>query len=391
MAPQGKIKISSWRFVLIIAIVIVLTTPRTPVLAQRLRKNTNVIDKCWRWNPEWRTHRQQLATCSVGFAGKMTNNIGLDVTHYEVTDPSDDAVNPKPGTLRYGVTSIKGKVWITFQRDMRITLQKTLLISSFTAIDGRGASVHIAGGGCFMLLRATNVIIHSLIFHDCRAQTPGPVMGPDAKIMNLGEVDGDAIRMLTSSKIWIDHNTLYDCPDGLIDVTRGSTDITISSNWFRHQDKVMLLGHDDGFLRDKNMRVTVAFNHFGPGCRQRMPRVRHGYAHVANNLYQEWGLYAIGGSMNPRVKSQGNLFIASESGNKEVIWKNGNGNGVSWNFRSVEDMFENGAYFDQTGYVGGGIKPNYNNEQRFQVADARFVRGLTQFSGALRCPKLSRC
>lgn len=46
--------------------------------------------------------------------------------------------------------------------------------------------------------------------------------------------------------------------------------------------------------------------------------MRHGYAHVANNLYQEWGLYAIGGSMNPSVKSQGNLFIASESGNKEV-------------------------------------------------------------------------
>lgn len=120
--------------------------------------------------------------------------------------------------------------------------------------------------------QATNVIIHGLMIHDCRAQTPGPVMGPDAKIVHLGEVDGDAIRMLTSSKIWIDHNTLYDCPDGLIDVTRGSTDITISNNWFRHQDKVMLLGHDDGFLRDKNMRVTVAFNNFGPGCRQRMPR-----------------------------------------------------------------------------------------------------------------------
>lgn len=153
MAPQGKIKISSWRSVLIIAIVVIVTTPSTHVFAQRSRKNMNVIDKCWRWNPEWRTHRQQLATCSVGFVGKMTNNIGLEVTHYEVTDPSDDAANPKPGTLRYGVTSIKGKVWITFQRDMRITLQKTLLMGSFTTIDGRGASVHIAGGGCFTLLR----------------------------------------------------------------------------------------------------------------------------------------------------------------------------------------------------------------------------------------------
>lgn len=123
-----------------------------------------------------------------------------------------------------------------------------------------------------IMQQATNVIIHGLRIHDCKAQKPGPVMGPNRKITQLGPVDGDAIRMVTSSKIWIDHNTLHDCEDGLIDVTRGSTDITISNNWFRFQDKVMLLGHDDGFRRDKNMKVTVAFNHFGPNCEQRMPR-----------------------------------------------------------------------------------------------------------------------
>ncbi|KAM7471019.1 hypothetical protein LguiA_009202 [Lonicera macranthoides] len=322
----------------------------------------NAIDNCWRWDPNWRNHRQKLATCSVGYTGKMTNNIGEDMIFYEVTDPSDNAVNPKPGTLRYGVTSIKRKVWITFQRDMRIKLERPLIIGSFTAIDGRGAIVHIGG--------------------------PAPVMGPDAKIVNLGRVDADAIRMVTSSKIWIDHNTLYNCKDGLIDVTRGSTDITISNNWFRKQDKVMLLGHDDGFLRDKNMKVTVAFNHFGPGCRQRMPRIRHGYAHVVNNLYQGWGLYAIGGSMNPSVKSQANLFIASESGNKEITWRQSDKKDVSWNFRSVEDAFENGAHFDQT---GGGRRPNYTPEQVFKVADARTVRSIMRNSGALRCTKISRC
>jgi pectate lyase len=40
---------------------------------------------------------------------------------------------------------------------------------------------------------------------------------------------------------------------------------------------------------------------------------------VVNNLYQGWMQYAIGGSMNPSVKSQANLFIAPKSGNKEVI------------------------------------------------------------------------
>ncbi|KAL6183955.1 hypothetical protein ACLB2K_045364 [Fragaria x ananassa] len=222
----------------------------------------NAIDGCWRWNPNWRSNRQQLAMCSVGFAGKMSNNIGKDVVNYEVTDPSDNALNPQPGTLRYGATMIKDKKWITFQRDMKIKLEKPLLISSFTAIDGRGVNVHIAGNACLRVLKATNVIIHGLRIHHCKSQPPSTVMGPDG-IVSLGGVDGDAIRLVTASKVWIDHNTLYECEDGLLDVTRGSTNVTISNNWFRDQDKVMLLGHDDGFFRDKNMKVTVVYNHFG--------------------------------------------------------------------------------------------------------------------------------
>jgi pectate lyase len=234
--------------------------------------NMNVIDRCWRWNPNWRSNRQQLATCSVGFAGKMTNNIGTGLTQYVVTDPSDNPLDPKPGTLRYGAAMIGGKKWITFQRSMNIRLEKPLLISSFTAIDGRGAEVHIAGNACLMIYKASNIIIHGLRIHHCKAQGPSSVMGPGSKIMPVGPVDGDAIRLVTASKVWLDHNTLYECDDGLLDITRGSTDITVSNNWFRYQNKVMLLGHDDGFLRDKNMKVTVMYNHFGPNCNQRMPR-----------------------------------------------------------------------------------------------------------------------
>ena len=36
--------------------------------------------------------------------------------------------------------------------------------------------------------------------------------------------------------------------------------------------QVMLLGHNDNFVQDVNMKVTVAFNHFGPGLVERMPR-----------------------------------------------------------------------------------------------------------------------
>ncbi|KAG8380065.1 hypothetical protein BUALT_Bualt07G0154700 [Buddleja alternifolia] len=372
---------------LVWAISMAILTSSVLVQARRTVDDMNVIDICWRTNPNWRSHRHQLARCSVGYAGKMIHNIGRDVINYKVTDPSDDPLNPRPGTLRYAMTSIRGKVWITFKRNMVIKLAKPLLVSSFTTIDGRGVNVEIAYGACLLLQRVTNVIIHGLRIHHCVAQGPGPVMGPNRKIVQMGQVDGDAIRMLTSSNIWIDHNTLYDCQDGLIDVTRGSTGITISNNWFRFQDKVMLLGHNDGFRRDQDMKVTVAFNHFGPRCQQRMPRIRFGYAHVVNNLYLGWGQYAIGGSSNPSIKSQANLFIAPEGGNKEITWDSN----MNANFRSVHDLFENGASFRQSSDEGIATRPNYRPDQMFDVADARAVRSLTKSAGALKCPRLSRC
>lgn len=42
-------------------------------------------------------------------------------------------------------------------------------------------------------------------------------------------------------------------------------------------------------------------------------RVRLGYAHVANNRYEKWLMYAIGGSANPTIFSEGNYFLASKS------------------------------------------------------------------------------
>ncbi|XP_068661185.1 pectate lyase 1 [Aristolochia californica] len=311
----------------------------------------------------------------------MMNNIGRGTRHYIVTDPSDDPVHPRPGTLRFGATSIRGKVWISFRNNMAIKLQKPLLVSSFTVIDGRGAQIQIAYGSCLVLYEVNNVIIHGLSIHHCQKPAPGPVLSSKG-VINMGALDGDAITLIGSSKIWIDHNSLYECHDGLLDVTRGSTDVTISNNRFMNHDKVMLLGHDDQFLLDKKMKVSILFNHFGPNVNQRIPRVRHGYAHVANNFYQGWGSYAIGGSMNPRIKSQSNLFVAPNSGKKEVTWRGGNGNG--WNWRSVKDVFLNGARFSQTG-VQGGTRPGYNRQQAFVVGDARNVRALTRSAGVLRC------
>lgn len=84
--------------------------------------------------------------------------------------------------------------------------------------------------------------------------------------------DGDAVAIFGGEHVWIDHCSLSNCDDGLIDAIHGSTAITISNNHMTHHDKVMLLGHSDSYTQDKNMQVTIAFNHFGEGLVQRMPR-----------------------------------------------------------------------------------------------------------------------
>jgi pectate lyase len=147
-----------WHFVLAIVITIFFTSKFSFAKQSKLMGlKMNMIDRCWRPNLEWRKHRQQLATCSVGYAGKMTNNIGKGLTHYKVTNPNDDPINPQPGTLRYGASVIQGKVWITFKKDMNIKLMKPLLISSFTTIDGRGVNVHIADNACLMIFKVITI------------------------------------------------------------------------------------------------------------------------------------------------------------------------------------------------------------------------------------------
>ncbi|KAJ0981436.1 hypothetical protein J5N97_009691 [Dioscorea zingiberensis] len=364
---------------------------RSRTRIRSLTNTMNVIDRCWRGSRNWAGERQRLASCSVGFAGKMSNNLGRGLRWYTVTDPRDDPLRPRYGTLRYGATLLKGKVWITFRRNMRITLQKPLLVKSGTTIDGRGADVHIANGASFLLYEVSDVIIHGLHFHECKGQSPGPVVGPGGKVIQLGGYDGDAIRLVGASKVWIDHNTFSHSEDGLLDVTRGSTGVTISNNWFKDHDKVMLLGHDDAFFQDRKMKVSLLFNRFGPNCNQRLPRARHGYVHAANNFYDGWGLYAIGGSMSPTIRSEANLYVARRAGRKKVTSRIG-GRGKSWNWVSVNDEFQNGAYFRQSGTGGSTTNPGYNSRQRFRVATAKQVRLLTRNAGALRCStKRLRC
>ncbi|KAM7506280.1 hypothetical protein LguiB_005184 [Lonicera macranthoides] len=348
-------------------------------------KFKNIIDSCWRSDPNWASHRKALAKCAKGFGSNATG--GEHGLIYVVTDPSDDPEFPKRGTLRYGVIQSK-PLWIIFKRDMVLTFKNKLLVNSFKTIDGRGVKVEIVNGPCINLNSVRYVIIHGIQIRQCKtALVNGLVSTSPHHVERRIGSGGDAITIFGSSNIWIDHCSLTRCTDGLIDITHGSTNVTISNNHFSHHVKVMLLGHQDGFTDDKIMKVTIAYNHFGRGLGERMPRVRYGYVHVANNKYDKWKLYAIGGSSEPTILSEGNFYVAPDNVTHKEVTKRenhvGEGTWKKWKWKSSKDVFRNGARFAESGF--GNTSPLYSCSQSFDVADGLFAPSFTSNAGALHC------
>ncbi|KAI0510064.1 hypothetical protein KFK09_010664 [Dendrobium nobile] len=349
----------------------------------------NPIDDCWRCDPNWHKDRKRLADCGIGFGRNAIG--GRDGRYYVVSDPNDyDPVNPRQGTLRHAVIQ-EEPLWIIFKRDMAIRLKQELIINSFKTIDGRGANVHIANGACLTIQFVTNVIIHGIHIHDCKPTGNAMVRSSPSHYGWRTMADGDAVSIFGSSHIWVDHCSLSRCADGLVDAIMGSTAITISNNHMAHHNEVMLLGHSDSYERDKAMQVTIAFNHFGAGLIQRMPRCRHGYFHVVNNDYTHWEMYAIGGSANPTINSQGNRYLAPiDPHAKEVTkrvetwqseWKN-------WNWRSEGDLFLNGAYFVPS---GAGSSSSYSRASSLGAKSSSMVHIITSSAGPLSCRRDHLC
>ncbi|KAL7126785.1 hypothetical protein ABFS83_14G210100 [Erythranthe nasuta] len=348
----------------------------------------NPIDDCWRCDRNWIRNRRRLADCSIGFGRNAVG--GRDGRFYVVTDPNDDdAVNPRPGTLRHAVIQDR-PLWIVFKRDMVITLKQELIMNSFKTIDARGANVHIAGGACITIQYVTNIIIHGLHIHDCRRTGNAMVRASPSHYGWRTMADGDGISIFGASHIWIDHNSLSSCADGLIDAIMGSTAITISNNFFTHHNEVILLGHSDSYTRDRAMQVTIAYNHFGEGLIQRMPRCRHGYFHVVNNDYTHWEMYAIGGSANPTINSQGNRYLAPYNPFAKQVTHRVVGKGIwrHWNWRSEGDLMLNGAFFIPS---GRGAAANYARASSLAAKSSSMVGTLTSGAGALGCRRGAQC
>jgi pectate lyase len=151
-------------------------------------------------------------------------------------------------------------------------------VASDKTIVGIGANSGITGGGFNIGLPVSS------------ATTPPANAVHNVIIRNLNFRDAadDSINVqMFSHHVWIDHNDLAEGYDGLIDIKRGSSYVTVSWNHTHNHTKNMLLGHDDANTAQDtgNLKVTYHNNWFDR-TPQRNPRVRFGEpVHIFNNYY----------------------------------------------------------------------------------------------------------
>jgi len=152
-------------------------------------------------------------------------------------------------------------------------------------------------GGGFEIYKRQNIIIRNVTFEDA----------PD-----------DALKVNQNTHhVWVDHCSFSDGPladpeganhDGLFDITRQTSYITITYNYFRNHSKVMLIGHSDSASSDVGYLKTTIHHNVFEGTRQRHPRVRFGEVHVYNNYFLNNELYGVASTMEADVVVEGNYF-----------------------------------------------------------------------------------
>lgn len=147
-------------------------------------------------------------------------------------------------------------------------------------------------------VRANNIIIRNINFQQPKA--------------NNG---ADAVSMQQCNGVWVDHctftslNQTKDYEDGSTDITHASKNVTVS--WCRYikTQKSCLVGHSNSASADVDITATFHHNWFD-GSSSRHPRVRFGWAHVYNNLYEGCTTYGAGSAYGAKVLVEYNYFDA---------------------------------------------------------------------------------
>ncbi|MDQ0600742.1 pectate lyase [Streptomyces canus] len=149
---------------------------------------------------------------------------------------------------------------------------KEIKVQSDKTIVGAGTSGHIVGGGFFLGSGVHNVIIRNLTIRDAYQG-----------IWNDKDHDFDAVQMDGAHHVWIDHNDLRHMADGLIDVRKDSTYVTVSWNKLSQDNKAFGIGWTENVVTD----ITIHHNWIRE-TEQRNPSTDNAaHAHLYNNFLED--------------------------------------------------------------------------------------------------------
>lgn len=207
-----------------------------------------------------------------------------------------------------------------------------------------------------------NIIIRNLIIH---------------------HADPDGIAARNSHHIWVDHCDIYsqdEIPedwDGLIDLTVGSSYLTVSYCYIHDHHKACLLNSGTMHFEDygKN-RATYHHNAF-MRIDQRCPRIGYGLGHVFSNYYQNIGWYAIGVHTQAQVLSECNYFGQSVSHPFEQMYAN------SLDDASCAFFADSGSHFTTTPPTGFKYEPTGTSFDPAQWYESAFAVESLPFGGSM--------
>lgn len=134
---------------------------------------------------------------------------------------------------------------------------------------------------------------------------------------DVGTEGGDAITATVAERLWFDHLTITDGPDGILDLTQGTTNATISwckiyytnANQPHRYAMQFSSGSGSGDTDKGKLDITMHHNWFGDLVNQRMPRHLWGRGHIYNSFYNSPGNeYCIGAGSLASLLIENNYF-----------------------------------------------------------------------------------
>jgi pectate lyase len=223
-------------------------------------------------------------------------NGGLDsvmppVTVSDVGRLTAELQRPEPRVIFLdGMLAATETIKVTVDRDVP-NGNKTLI--------GVGANSGLTGAG-LDLSYSHNIIVRNL------------------KMAKIAAGEGDAITVLGSHHIWIDHCDLSSDPndttsgfDGLVDITHGSQYVTVSWTKFHDHKDTSLVGHSSNAMQmEEDSRLSVTYHHNLFLDVNSGPRVRWGTAHVYSNHFQNVASFGVVSESLATVQVDHNLFEA---------------------------------------------------------------------------------